>query len=86
MNKRMEILTTASPRWDEFVDALVEATRVPGPSQSLLCDGDRGEQRYRYAKAVMRKLGKIDIEKSIAFFQSHGGYCDCEILFNVDPD
>jgi hypothetical protein len=26
----------------------------------------------------------VDIEGSLAFFESHSGYCDCEIAFNVE--
>jgi hypothetical protein len=26
----------------------------------------------------------VDVDKSIAYFREHGGYCDCEILFNVE--
>jgi hypothetical protein len=33
----------------------------------------------------MKNMGRVDIDGSIAFFQEHGGWCDCEILFNVDP-
>ena len=80
----MEILTPKSRRWDEFADALFAVTRVPGNPDEWLCDGDAGEHVYRYAKAVMTKMGNIDIAGTLAFFREHGGYCDCEILFNVD--
>ena len=41
----------------------------------------------RHAEAVLTELGGIDIDGTLAFFREHGGYCDCEILFNVDrPD
>jgi hypothetical protein len=83
--KKMEILTPESPRWDKFADALFEATRVPDYADAWLCDGDAGDHVYRYAKAVMASMGNVDIEGSIEFFRNHGGFCDCEILFNVDP-
>jgi hypothetical protein len=25
----------------------------------------------------------LDVEKIVPWFQSHGGYCDCEVIFNV---
>lgn len=25
----------------------------------------------------------IDIPKTLAYFEKHGGFCDCEIIFNV---
>jgi hypothetical protein len=30
-------------------------------------------------------MGGINVEASLAYFKDHGGYCDCEILLNVDP-
>ncbi len=33
----------------------------------------------------MAEMGDADIPGTIAFFEAHGGYCDCEILLNVDP-
>jgi hypothetical protein len=39
---------------------------------------------HRYSKQVMNEMGNIDIPASLAFFKDHGGFCDCEILFNVD--
>jgi hypothetical protein len=32
----------------------------------------------------MHKMGGINVEVSLAYFEDHGGYCDCEILLNVD--
>ena len=37
-----------------------------------------------FAVAILQKMGNIDIPKSLEFFNEHGGYCDCEILFNVE--
>ena len=48
------------------------------------CDGDAGANVHRYAKAAMAAMGGIDIEATLAFFESRGGYCDCEILLNVE--
>ena len=33
----------------------------------------------------MAEMGDINIEATLAYFEDHGGYCDCEILMNVDP-
>jgi Protein of unknown function (DUF2695) len=74
-----EILTPESPRWEQFTDMLDTLGSMEG------CDGDAGEHVHRHAKAVMAAMGGIDIEATLAFFESRGGYCDCEILLNVDP-
>jgi hypothetical protein len=71
-----DILNTESPRWDEFADRLVDEL----PGVTLACD-----HSYRAAKQIMTDMGGVDIPASIEFFQQHGGYCDCEILLNVDP-
>jgi hypothetical protein len=73
---KLETLTTKSPRWDEFAGKL---------SQSVLrvknCRHD-----YQHAIGVMTAMGGVDIEASLAYCRDHGGYCDCEILFNVECD
>jgi hypothetical protein len=75
MNSKLEVLTPESARWDEFAVALEVALMEHG----CTADTDR-----RNAKRVMTAMGGIDIPKSLAFFESRGGYCDCEILLNVD--
>jgi hypothetical protein len=50
------------------------------------CDNDGNEHTHRHAKFVMEDMGKINIEASLAYFEDHGGYCDCEILLNVDRE
>jgi hypothetical protein len=71
------ILTPENPRWDEFICALADAVTQRGCS---------GTSHRHHAKKVMADMGDVDIAESLAFFESHGGYCDCEILFNVEPD
>jgi hypothetical protein len=85
----LEVMTPQNPRWELFADALYRM--MEWNEHTWKCDGDKGhnpehpEHVHRYAKTVMGLMGGIDIEKSLAFFEEHGGYCDCEILFNVDP-
>jgi hypothetical protein len=43
------------------------------------CEGE-----HQQAERIMNAMGNFDISASIAFFRAHGGYCDCEILFNVE--
>jgi hypothetical protein len=71
----LEILTPKSSRWNEFADALDAALQKWG------CDG----KTLRLAKAIMTTMPDIDVDGSSAFFEEHGGFCDCEILINVDP-
>ena len=69
---RLEVLTPESPRWDQFADRLADV--------ALPCD-----HSFRLAKQIMADMGNIDIPASVRFFEEHGGYCDCEIMLNVDP-
>jgi hypothetical protein len=92
--KGAEVMTPTSLRWGEFTDALSKAMdwKVTDGEPTWLCDGDGGWRSparlrpyvHRYAKKVMAEMGGIDIPASLEFFKAHGGYCDCEILFNVD--
>ena len=85
-----ETLTPESARWNEFCDALFNTITVSTNPHRWRCDGDRGHNKdkpelvHRYAKKVMADMGNVDVEASLKFFEEHGGYCDCEILFNVD--
>jgi hypothetical protein len=72
--KLNEILTPASLRWGEFTDALVQSLKRHG------CDA----QSQRHAKRIIAAMGGIDVEGSLAYFRKYGGYCDCEILINVE--
>jgi hypothetical protein len=76
----MELMTPENPRWNEFARALNTMLEQFG------CDNDGTEHTHRHAKFVMEDMGKINIEASLAYFEDHGGYCDCEILLNVDRE
>jgi Protein of unknown function (DUF2695) len=84
-NTMPEVLTPENPRWEQFTAAMLDSMK-----SMELCDGDARQAEpdkvHRHAKAVMTAMGDIDIAATLAFFEAHGGYCDCEILLNVDPD
>jgi Protein of unknown function (DUF2695) len=83
----LEILTPASPRWSLFVRLLGNTLTDGLPADTWRCGDDgSGGSKHRYAEAVMAELGGIDIDGTLEFFQQHGGFCDCEILFNVDEE
>ena len=39
----------------------------------------------RFAERILRYMGLDDqsVDLSLAYFRDHGGYCDCEVIFNV---
>jgi hypothetical protein len=82
---RAEILNLESARWNEFADAL--SRKIYIPETKWRCDGDEGQagaKARRYAIQIMTAMGDIDIPATLKYFDTHGGYCDCEILLNVD--
>ena len=62
--------------WDEFCEALWRAI-APGR-----CMGD-GAGRHYFARWLLAERG-YDVEASLTLYETKGGYCDCEILLNVD--
>lgn len=79
-----EVMTTKHPRWHEFCERL-------GGSECCAFTGDltwrcTGDTDKPYAHAVLATMPEIDIDASMAYFEAHGGYCDCEILMNVDRE
>jgi hypothetical protein len=79
--ERGDVLTPESPRWSGFTEALVKAL-----DKEPCATAQYPELAYLQATKVMLELGDVDIPGSIAFFKSHGGYCDCEILLNIDDN
>ena len=37
---------------------------------------------HSHARRILGEMG-LDVEKIVTFFEKHGGFCDCEIIFNV---
>ena len=67
-----QILNFDHELWDEFENGMQDST---------VCDATT-----KFAKSILERLAKdapIDIEGTLCWFQSMGGYCDCEINFNV---
>ncbi len=50
------------------------------------CAGhDHGQERstrHALSKAILTAMG-LDVKGSLAHFDACGGYCDCEVVFNV---
>lgn len=80
-------MTPAHPAWDDFCERL---EGVEGCNFHY--DDDEGKTRwtcsakqsYEHAFAILRAhWPDVDLGASATYWQEHGGYCDCEILFNV---
>ena len=73
------------PKWYEFLKRLegpegCNFTEAKSGRITWFCRGGRDKS---LAIAIMQKIGHIDLETSLEYFEWKGGYCDCEILFNV---
>lgn len=84
-----EIMTTDNERWKEFTFRLGGdegcnfQEKVKGDPHSIIWKCDHTSERP-VTKSILKKMGGIDIEKTMEYFNEHGGFCDCEVLFNVD--
>lgn len=68
------VMTPSHPRWREFAARLSSAVGEHG------CDAES----CRLARAILGRMGGFDVQASVEYFNSHDGYCDCEVLWNVD--
>lgn len=80
---RTPLMTPLHPSWLGFVDQLTAACdfRYVGPGPENIrwnCDHD-----LRRARKLLESYG-VDVLGSLQYFRLHGGFCDCEVLFNVD--
>jgi hypothetical protein len=74
-------------RWDEF------ARRLEGPEGCFFREKPDGgyvwdcDNKLTASKRILRAMGcnEDELRVTLDYFQRHGGYCDCEVLMNVDP-
>jgi len=66
-----EILTSDHELFVEFIERLEAQVNASG------CD-----HSTKKAAKILLDMG-FDVEGSLATFEEEGGYCDCEIIFNV---
>jgi hypothetical protein len=67
-----KLLTPECAEWQIFLVALWGAVSDHG------CRHD-----HRHAEKIMADMGDVDIGGSVAFFEEHDGFCDCEVGLNV---
>jgi hypothetical protein len=83
-------MTPEHDRWEEFIDRLggpegCDFREKEDGSLTSICDPSN--RRRPGCRRIMRRMGlsRRQIAASLAYFEEHGGYCDCEVLMNVDP-
>lgn len=76
----MKIMNQEHPRWGEFMQKLEQAV-TPDGENITGCQHD-----HAHCRRILTEMGGVDIEKTIKSFESHGGYCDCEVILNVEVE
>jgi len=77
------IMSKRHPQWELFtmlIDMRLDYKENKKGKATWNCDGT-----LIGAKEIL-KLMSMDIHKSIKYLESNGGFCDCEILLNVNED
>lgn len=75
-----EIVRPGHPKWKDFVEKLEETCNfktVKGKT-TWDCSGD-----LSFARTILEEMQDVDIERTLEWFEEHGGFCDCEILLNI---
>lgn len=44
-----------------------------------------GTYERKKTKKILKLIKGINIEKSLKYFDKCGAWCDCEVLWNIDP-
>ncbi len=90
--KPTEAMTPSNPRWEEFYKRLEGPEgcnfRRDDPEDAKTTHWDcAGGNDHTLTRKIMAAIGFSPelIEASCRYFASHGGFCDCAVLFNVNP-
>lgn len=84
----MLTMTPWHPRWIEFLSRLeapegcsfqVGADSLPN-STTWLCSCRSNKDK---AIKILETMDGVNIPASLRYFERKGGFCDCQILFNV---
>jgi hypothetical protein len=93
-----EILPRDHPSFEEFIKRLKspEGCNIKEVNYKFVeTTHESREIAYRYtwecnatadrpkATAILKTIPDIDVEGTLAYFDEHGGFCDCEVLFNI---
>jgi hypothetical protein len=78
------LITPGHPRWEEFLDRLIGPLGLDVRAGGWHCAG--GEEKTHSRRILLAMgLSPAAVETNLAFFERHGGYCDCEVWMNVEP-
>jgi hypothetical protein len=86
MTDKSNVMTPAHEKWDEFCNRLEGEEGCnfhEDPVKGIVWNcTSSGAHAHKHSRAILTSM-KCDVEASLEYFRKHGGYCDCEVLFNV---
>jgi Protein of unknown function (DUF2695) len=80
------LMAPSHPKWRAFAVALAGPEGCDfhkdscGDPVTWKCDSNI---KRPFCRRLLKKFG-ADVDGSLEFFAKHGGYCDCEVIFNVE--
>jgi hypothetical protein len=85
-----QVMTSDHPRWQEFYGRLEGPEgcnfreKVPGDPTTVKLDCT-SKNDHTNARKILSAMGfnQAQVDSSCEYFNSCGGFCDCEVLFNV---
>jgi hypothetical protein len=84
----IDIMDQDHPGWETFRRILSLVISAPGKHSpgtvfvsSRPCDCTKS--RPLVCEILKKHFPGVDIPATLAYFDDHGGYCDCEVLLNV---
>jgi hypothetical protein len=82
------IMDQDHPGWETFHNIMrlvVDVTGKHCPGTVFVKSGHcRGTKTRPLTCEILEKhFPGVDIPATLAYFEDHGGYCDCEVLLNV---
>lgn len=77
------LITPDHPLWEEFLERLCGPSGLDVRQDRWNCSG--GEDKP-LCRRILLAMGRAPatVAANLAYFERHGGYCDCEVWMNVE--
>lgn len=84
------LMTPEHPEWDDFMDMLVEQlvedSGLELTDELTIAHITGGcDHTFDKSRAAMMLIEDANIRESLENFKDKGGYCDCEVVLNIQP-
>ena len=81
-NQSNDPIQPAHPRWEEFLERLCGPEGCNFTDTTWRCSGGTARP---FCRQILADMGLTEqaIAVTLAYFEEHGGYCDCEVALNV---